>query len=825
IHLANLRSLPNKTDELLLLSRTNKDFSNSAALCFTETWLNDPIPDSALHLPGYQLFRADRDAESTRKSRGGGTCFYINERWCTDVTVLKQMCCSDLEALFINCKPFYSPREIHSFILVSVYISPQSHVSLSLQKLADQITETEQQHPDSVLIVLGDFNKAKLSRELPKYSQHVTCPTRDSNILDHCYTTLRNAYHSVPRAALGLSDHCLVHLIPTYRQKLKSAKPVVKTVRRWTNETERVLQACFKWTDWSVFEAATTDLDELTETVTSYISFCEDLCIPSRTYLTYNNDKPWFTKKLKQLCQAKEDAYRNGDRVLYNQARNTLNKEIRAAKKNYAKRLEDQFFSNDSVSVWKGLKAITNYKTPSPSTEVNQRLAEDLNEFYCRFESPHTRSDHLFPQPLTPPATPLSPPPALQISEDEVRQVFRKNKRRKAPGPDGVTPACLKTCADQLAPILSQIFNRSLELCEVPSCFKRSTIIPIPKKPKITELIDYRPVALTSVVMKSFEKLVLAYLKNITGSLLDPLQFAYRANRSVDDAVNIGLHFILQYLDKTGNYVRILFVDFSSAFSTIIPTLLQSKLAQLSVPSSICQWITSFLTDSQQLFADDTTLIGLINDGDESAYRQEVKEVAVWCSHNNLELNTLKTVEMTVDFRRNPPALPPLTIMDSTVTSVETFRFLGTTLTQNLKWDYHIDLIVKKAQQRLYFLRQLRKFNLPKELLKQFYSAIIESILCTSITVWFSSATKTVLRRLQSIVRTAERIIGTTLPTLQELYSSRVSKRAGKIILDPSHPAHILFELLPSGRGYRARTTKTARHRKSFFPQAIYLMN
>ncbi len=105
IHLANLRSLPNKTDELLLLSRTNKDFSNSAALCFTETWLNDAIPDSALHLPSFQLIRSDRDAESTGKSRGSRTCFYINERLCTDVTVLKKMCCSDLETLFINCKP------------------------------------------------------------------------------------------------------------------------------------------------------------------------------------------------------------------------------------------------------------------------------------------------------------------------------------------------------------------------------------------------------------------------------------------------------------------------------------------------------------------------------------------------------------------------------------------------------------------------------------------------------------------------------------------------------------------------------------------------
>ncbi len=133
--------------------------------------------------------------------------------------------------------------------------------------------------------------------------------------------------------------------------------------------------------------------------------------------------------------------------------------------------------------------------------------------------------------------------------------------------------------------------------------------------------------------------------------------------------------------------------------------------------------------------------------------------------------------------------------------------------------------VVLEVVQRLYFLRQLRKFNLPQELLKQFYSAIIESVLCTSITVWFSSATKSDLRRLRRVVRTAERIVGTTLPTLQELYLSRVSKRAGKITLDPSHPAHSLFELLPSGRRYRALSTRTTRHRNSFFPQAIHLMN
>ncbi|KAK3566300.1 hypothetical protein QTP86_032231 [Hemibagrus guttatus] len=198
-------------------------------------------------------------------------------------------------------------------------------------------------------------------------------------------------------------------------------------------------------------------------------------------------------------------------------------------------------------------------------------------------------------------------------------------------------------------------------------------------------------------------------------------------------------------------------------------------------------------------FADDTTVIGLIQDGDESAYRQEVEQLAAWCSRNNLELNTLKTMEMIVDFRRNTPALPPLTIMNSTVPTVESFRFLGTTISQDLKWDTHIDATIKKAQQRLYFLRQLRKFNLPQELLIHFYSAVIESVLCTSITVWFGSATKSDIRRLQ--------------------------RTALKISLDPSHPGHLLFDLLPSGRRYRAATTRTARHKNSFFPQAVYLLN
>uniref|UniRef100_A0AAV2IY56 Alkylated DNA repair protein AlkB homologue 8 N-terminal domain-containing protein n=1 Tax=Knipowitschia caucasica TaxID=637954 RepID=A0AAV2IY56_KNICA len=180
-------------------------------------------------------------------------------------------------------------------------------------------------------------------------------------------------------------------------------------------------------------------------------------------------------------------------------------------------------------------------------------------------------------------------------------------------------------------------------------------------------------------------------------------------------------------------------------------------------------------------FADDTTLIGLISNNDESAYRREVDRLVSWCSGNNLELNAQKTVEMIVDFRKSTVPPPPPSVMDSPITSVESYRFLGTTITQDLKWEPTISSLIKKAQQRMYFLRQLRKAKLPAQMLVQFYTAIIESILTSSITVWFAGATVRDKQRLQRIVRSAEEVIGRSPPSLQDLYVARARGRAGRI--------------------------------------------
>ncbi|KAK3550715.1 hypothetical protein QTP70_003970 [Hemibagrus guttatus] len=127
-----------------------------------------------------------------------------------------------------------------------------------------------------------------------------------------------------------------------------------------------------------------------------------------------------------------------------------------------------------------------------------------------------------------------------------------------------------------------------------------TTIIPVPKKSPVSCLNDYRPVALTPIIMKCFERLVMRHIKNLLPPSLDPMQFVYRPNRSTHDAISTTLHLALTHLDNKDTYVQMLFIDFSSAFNTIIPQHLIEKLNLLGTNTSFCNWILDFLTGRPQ---------------------------------------------------------------------------------------------------------------------------------------------------------------------------------------------------------------------------------
>ncbi|XP_068116810.1 baculoviral IAP repeat-containing protein 1e-like [Hyperolius riggenbachi] len=252
--------------------------------------------------------------------------------------------------------------------------------------------------------------------------------------------------------------------------------------------------------------------------------------------------------------------------------------------------------------------------------------------------------------------------------------------------------------------------------------------------------------------------------------------------------------------------------DYCSEIDKIVIALCQKeKMEKLSLP--VFSTGIRPLEDSVKIikFADDTTIIGLVSENDEQAYRKEVDRICNWCSENGLVLNTAKTVEMVIDFRKHASIPPPIYIEGNEVARVSSVRLLGTTISDDLTWRANTTATQRKAQQRLFFLRQLKKFGMAHELLRSFYSATIESVLCSSILVWFASCTGSDRYKLQRVISSAERIIGKPLPPLDLLYNTRLRNRALKIVGDPSHPGHRSFSRLKLGRRFRSIPAKTTR--------------
>ncbi len=221
--LSNVRSLENKLDLIQLSRSTQHEARDCCVFVFTETWLNDNIPDSAIQLNRLTCYQADRDTTLSGKSRGGGLCVYINKEWCNNAAVVSKHCSSLVEFMFVKCRPFYLPREFTAIVIVTVYIPPCENAKDALRELYSAISEQQTNNPDGFFIIAGDFNHANIKAVLPKFYQNVNFATRGNNTLDFVYTTEKNAYKAVPRPHLGYSDHISVMLIPAYRPRFKNS--------------------------------------------------------------------------------------------------------------------------------------------------------------------------------------------------------------------------------------------------------------------------------------------------------------------------------------------------------------------------------------------------------------------------------------------------------------------------------------------------------------------------------------------------------------------------------------------------------------------------
>ncbi|KAK3518583.1 hypothetical protein QTP70_004082 [Hemibagrus guttatus] len=158
------------------------------------------------------------------------------------------------------------------------------------------------------------------------------------------------------------------------------------------------------------------------------------------------------------------------------------------------------------------------------------------------------------------------------------------------------------------------------------------------------------------------------------------------------------------------------------------------------------------------------------------------------------------------------------------VERVSSFKFLGTHISEDLSWTTNTSSLVKKAHQHLFYLNTLKKNHLSSTILVNFYRCAIESILTNCITVWYGNCSVADRKALQQEVKTAQCIIGTPLPAIEDIQKKRCLRRAHSILKDSSHPAHSLFKLLSSGSSFLtddANDTKRRLRRLHFITSAL----
>ena len=606
ILLSNARSLRNKMDELRLNTRACHEYRESCLMVYTESWLQDDFPDELIQVPGFTTVRMDRN-DNSGKQRGGGICMYIRDAWCGNYTIKDTVCSPDLELLCVSLRPFHLPRDYGNIFICAVYIPPSGNASRAASRIADCVHQQLKNKPDAPLFTLGDVNHCRLEHALPGFQQYVQGSTRKDKILDKCYGNINNAYEARIRPPLSNSDHNTIILIPTYKSAIKRSKPVSRTVSVWRDNNKEELSGCFFATDWEVLHE--NNIDRTAEVITDYIHFCVDSTVPKKTMKVYPNNKEYITPDIINCIRRKKQAFRSNNRMELKRIQKELNEKLKVAKEQHSTRVREAFSNKSSREMWDSVREMTNMNSGKKDLHALNELekANELNTFYKRFDCDPVRNVHECREIINSVVCDQSRH-RIVIEPRDVANVFKNLHVKKSSGPDLISALLLKTFAEELTLAWTPLFQRSVDSGSIPAIWKKAVIIPIAKKPCPKENNDFRPVALTSIVMKSLERIMVGKLCAEVEHLLDPHQFAYNRGRGTDDALNSTTHLILKHLEDSSAYARLMFMDFSSAFNSILPQTLLESLREMEVNPYMIRWYCDFLIERQQKVKVNSTL-------------------------------------------------------------------------------------------------------------------------------------------------------------------------------------------------------------------------
>ena len=233
-------------------------------------------------------------------------------------------------------------------------------------------------------------------------------------------------------------------------------------------------------------------------------------------------------------------------------------------------------------------------KTDGTLTGNDGETAEVLNNF---FHSVFTNECG---------ATEILPSNADQLSdicmtEIEVFEALASLKPNKAPGPHNIHSQVLKNCAERLAKPLFLLFTQSISTGILPSDWRRVNITPICKKGSKVSPENYRPISLTSQVIKVLETLI----KSKMMTFLDENKVIANCQHGFIKKKSCFTNLLMTLVDWTiavdqGYGVDVAYLDFSKAFDSVPHQRHLQKLASYGFSGRLLSWLKGFLSDRYQ---------------------------------------------------------------------------------------------------------------------------------------------------------------------------------------------------------------------------------
>jgi hypothetical protein len=830
--LSNVRSLVSKMDEVKL--RVSQ--LHPSIVIFTESWLSDETPDSAVALDGYSVSRKDRN------SLGGGIICFIKDDVSFSVIVeheVPSLPVSNSEFLCIFLKTY-------NLMVICVYHPFWNNCAAdeaAISVITRFIDYACVKFGSNIhIMICGDINGLRVHSgelmRLTRLSPIVDFATRGVNTLDQIFSNFAIDQKASAFPPLGRSDHCVIFWSPS---------PVVnkcvtkRTVRKFSKANIARFRFFVSSTNWLSLVNSSDDLDVSTSLFMNSLTHLFDLCFPSRVVRVKDSDPEWMNPSLKILIDDRDRAFSNHQWSKYHRLREEVVAHTRHLKAVFMKKAA----STNSSRIWHALRLLGRFGKTSTATVFS------ANEFSSHF----TSNFQTFPDDLLDfPSAPLE----VVLSPEEIYASLRR-LANKGGGPDGIPAWFFKDSAFPLSSAICAIFNRCFKTASFPSFFKMANVVPIPKICRPTYVGDFRPISMLPVLSKLLERFFLS--KVVFPLVIDRIsvsQFAYipRPGSGTISALVTVHHKILQFLDSASGAVRFLSTDFSKAFDKLPHHVILSACRKFDLPEPVICFVSSFLSHRKQRvcvnnkfsewvsvssgvpqgsvlgpflfclavdslqpvcdnsiiikYADDISILHFIREPSDDNLQQEWDNIVSWSQASHLPLNLNKCRVLDFVTKRSLSLCPVKTAPSVFLECVDSLPFLGVRFSSSLKWNVHFDFVLKKACKRIFIIRNLRRSGVSPIFLWRSYVSLIRPVLLYAFPC-VCNAPMFLVNKLLRVERRIKRIINddsVCTPSLLQSANESAERLFNHISRTPRHPLRNLFNFRPMATPHELRTRK-----------------